>query len=389
MRILHYLDTTDTRRGGPQRMVLDSCRVLAARGHECVLLASDTTDAPQEWLTSGPGLPLVKRIPAPTLPGGFYSPRGLRALEGDLAGADVAHFHCVWSPAAHQIGRLARRAGVPYIVSLHGMFDDWAMSQAALKKRVFLSLGGRALLEHAAAVHCTAEGELAQSRKWFNGRGIAVPPLLDLEPYRALPGPEAARQKFPFLQERPWPVVLFLSRLHPVKRPGLLIEAAAELKAQGVDATFVLAGPGEEGFVAGLKASAERLGVSERVHFPGLVMGREKLSLYQAADLFVLPTQQENFGVVLIESLACGTPLVTTRGVDIWPELKGSGAAVILEDVSWLVREVGRLLKDSPGRAAMAEKARAYVFRAFDEAVTTRQMEGLYEQARRTARPRA
>jgi glycosyltransferase involved in cell wall biosynthesis len=390
VHILHYLDTTDTRRGGPQRMVLDSCRVLAARGHQCTLLASDTTDAPPAWLTPTQGLPLIRRIPAPTLPGGFYTPTALRALRADLQQADVLHFHCVWSPAAHQIARLARRAGTPYLVSLHGMFDDWAMSQAPAKKRLFLSLGGRALLEHAAAVHCTAEGELAQSRKWFNGRGIVVPPLLDLDPFRSLPGPGPARAKFPFLIQHARPVVLFLSRLHPVKRPQLLLDTAAALRDQGVHATFVLAGPGEEGFVLELKAKAKNLKLEDRVHFPGLVTGPDKLSLFQAADLFVLPTQQENFGVVLIESLACGTPLITTRGVDIWPELKASGAASIIDDPgAELTRETARLIQDAPARAAMAARARAWVFEAFDETHTARLMEGLYEQARRTARPAA
>jgi glycosyltransferase involved in cell wall biosynthesis len=393
VHIVHYLDTTDTRRGGPQRMVLDSCRVMAAKGHQCTLLASDTTDAPGAWLAPAPGLPLIRRIPAPTLPGGFYTPAGLRSLGPDLEGADVVHFHCVWSPAAHQIARLARRAGVPYVVSLHGMFDDWAMSQAAAKKRVFLSLGGRALLEHAAAVHCTAEGELAQSRKWFDGRGgrggrgVVVPPLLDLDPFRSLPGPGLARGRFPFLLEHARPVVLFLSRLHPVKRPQLLLEAAAALRDQGIDATFVLAGPGDEGFVAMLKGMVRDLQLEDRVHFPGLVMGEDKLSLFQAADLFILPTQQENFGVVLIEALACGTPLITTRGVDIWPELKASGAAVIVDDPgAELIREAARLLGDSEARRAMAARARPWVFEAFDEAHTTRQMEALYEQARQTGK---
>ncbi len=390
MNILHYLDTTDTRRGGPQRMVLDSCRVLAARGHQCTLLASDTTDAPGAWLTPAQGLPLIRRIPAPTLPGGFYTPTGLRSLGADLRDADVLHFHCVWSPAAHQIARLARRAGIPYLVSLHGMFDDWAMSQAPAKKRLFLSLGGRALLEHAAAVHCTAEGELAQARKWFNGRGIVVPPLLDLDPFRSLPGPGPARAKFPFLLQHARPVVLFLSRLHPVKRPQLLLATAAALRDQGVHATFVLAGPGEEGFVAELKATTKSLKLEDRVHFTGLVTGLDKLSLFQASDLFILPTQQENFGVVLVESLACGAPLITTRGVDIWPELKASGAASIIDDPgAELTREAARLIQDTPARASMAARARPWVFEAFDEAHTARLMEGLYEQARRTARPAA
>jgi glycosyltransferase involved in cell wall biosynthesis len=251
---------------------------------------------------------------------------------------------------------------------------------------VFLSLGGRSLLENAAGVHSTAEGELAQARKWFDGRGVVVPPIMDLEPYRSLPGPERARATYPFLGAGTRPVVLFLSRLHPKKSPESLLKSAAELRDGGVDATFVLAGPGDETYVRALKERTAELRLDDRVHFVGMVGGADKLSLYQAADLFVLPTQQENFGVVFIEALACGLPVVTTQGVDIWPELKASGAASIIEDAgSQLTPELMRLLPNPGERRSMASKARPWAMEHFDESRTTRQFEKLYEDARSVA----
>jgi len=372
-------------------MVLDSCRVLASVGHSCTILAGDTTDAPSDWLTTDKqprtGIPAIRKVGAPSLPGGFYSPGALRTVTSEFSPADVVHFHGVWSPSSHQLARCVHEAGTPYVVSLHGMFDDWAMTQATTKKRLFLALGGRAFLERAAVVHCTAQGELAQARKWFKGRGLVVPPLMDLEPYRNLPGPELARAKHPFLSNPARPVVLFLSRLHPVKRPERLIESAAELRGKGVEATFILAGTGEAAYLKSLHDLVAKLDLKDRVHFPGLVSGAEKFSMYQAADLFALPTQQENFGVVLIEALACGLPLVTTRGVDIWPELAESGAATLVDDPRReLTGAMEALLVDASRRTEMAAKARPWVFSQFHESTTTAHIQAMYEQARGTAR---
>src|SRR5690606_36946062 len=83
------------------------------------------------------------------------------------------------------------------------------------------------------------------------------------------------------------------------------------------------------GYVAHLEQLARSRGVAERIRFVGMISGPLKLSLYQSADVFVLPTHQENFGLVLIEALACGTPVVTTRGVDIWPELEAAGVRIV------------------------------------------------------------
>ena len=124
--------------------------------------------------------------------------------------------------------------------------------------------------------------------------------------------------------------------------------------------------------------AAKRLGGS--VEFLGFVSGREKVSLYQAADLFVLPTHQENWGFVLLESLACSTPVVTTRGVDIWPELEASGGAVIVEPTAGAVAgAVTELLGDRKRRRVMERRGRRWVLENLDVARVVGQYEQLYQ----------
>ncbi len=269
------------------------------------------------------------------------------------------------------------------------MLDDWSIAQGNLKKRLFLSVGGRHFLEHAACVHCTAQAEVDQSKKWFPaGHETIVPYLMDLAPYRDLPGPELARKRFPQLANGA-PTALFLSRLHYKKGPEYLIRAAAELKARNIECTIALAGTGDDAYVNGLKALARDLKVDDgRVQFLGHVTGADKLSLYQASDLFVLPTSQENFGLVLVEALACGTPVITTKGVDIWRDVESSGAAEIRDrEPKILADGIAGVACNPERRAAMSASARPWVFETYDEGRLFRRFENLYAEASASMAP--
>lgn len=387
MRILHYVQSTDSRHGGVPRFVLDDSRVMAAQGHPSTILTHETIDTPAAWLEEGASatLPRVERIGAG--PGGVLRGEALRVARAELAKADVLHLHCVWSLANLQLAAMARSLGVPYVLSLHGMLDDWSVAQKPLRKRAYMGLAGRHMLEKAAFVHSTASAELAQSKRWFpRGTETIIPYLMDLDPYRTLPGKAMAREKFEFLAQSADPTVLFLSRLHYKKGCEFLLEAAALLRDRGVACRVAFAGTGDEPYVRTLSTMSEQLGLADRVHFLGQVRGVEKFSLYQNADLFVLPTSQENFGLVLIESLACGTPVVTTKGVDIWQDVEASGAAAIVDQAAEPLADcVARLLGDNDLRVSMGEKARPWVFSTYDESMLIGRYERFYADAAGTA----
>ena len=147
-----------------------------------------------------------------------------------------------------QVARACRDAGTPYVVSLRGMLDDWAMRQKPLKKQLYLALGGRRFLEGAAAVHCTAEYEKQQSRKRFGtAKAAVIPNLVDLRPYAEAPDPGEARAEWPGITGDGL-TVLFLSRLHPGKGVDMLIDAVAEVRRRGGGVHLVIAGNGEEDY---------------------------------------------------------------------------------------------------------------------------------------------
>jgi glycosyltransferase involved in cell wall biosynthesis len=367
---------------------MDMCTVLAARGHRVTVLSHDISDAPEAWLAGGAGQPAVTRIARPSRAGGFYSGRQLRAIAPHLEDTDVAHVHAIWVPSNAQIARLAQGRGVPFIVSVHGVLDDWSMAQRTMKKRLFLLLFGNHMLRHAALIHTTAEEEKRQAARWIDAaRARVVPYICDLEPFDDLPGPDLARRRFE-IDEGGGPTVLFLSRIHYKKSPEILIRAAALLRERGNPCRLLFAGSGDSDYMAKLRALADSLKLGDACRFLGMVTGADKLSLYQAADVFALPTSQENFGLVYTESLACGTPIVATRGTDIWRDLERSGGAVIADPSPEAFADaIAELAADRKRRAEMGRRGRAFVFAWLNPDKVAAEFEALYAEAAGAVEP--
>lgn len=382
LRIVQFLGQVRLEHGGVVRAVLDLCRVMAARGHQVTLATYDPKDVPPGWNTDAPGRPAVRLTPPPPLlPMGPLSIGAAPQIDELIARTDVLHLHGLWDLPSLSWAAAARRRGVAYVVSLHGMLDEWSMAQGALKKRIAHALLFRRYLNGAAAVHASAQAELEQAAKWFQRRrGVVLPLVLDLAPFEKLPGPRQAQDRFP-ATARAGPKVLFLSRLHVKKGPDLLIQAAALLKAGETPCTVIVAGAGDAGYELHLRRLVDQLGVGDCVHFVGEVLGELKWSLYQACDLFVLPTSQENFGLVLPEALACGTPVVTTPGVDIHREIAQAGGVIVPRDARAIAETLRALIADLPQLRRTGERGRRWVL----ETLATDRVAPGYEQLYRRA----
>jgi glycosyltransferase involved in cell wall biosynthesis len=383
MRILNYIEYLDSALGGPVRATLDLTSLLAARGHQVAYITRDDRDAPADTRGSvrdlAPGKVTVIRLPPGRGMLGRFTLEQFKIVREAMQASDVAHVHGLWKPDNMQLSGLADTLKKPYFISLRGMLDDWSMDQKPLRKRVFLAMCGRRHLGRAHAVHCTAQAEFDQARKWFpEGRGVVIPNLLDLNPFRNPPGPQMARGAFKALQ-RGLPSILFLSRIHYKKGIEVLLRASALLKSRGFAHVLIVAGTGDASYVAQMHALVTQLGLEETVEFVGHVGGPMKVSLYEACDLFALPTSQENFGFVFPEALASGTPVITTKGVDIWPELLESGGSSIVEGTpESFAAEMAKLIDDSELRRRMAESGRPFVMRIFDEQRLIERYEALY-----------
>jgi glycosyltransferase involved in cell wall biosynthesis len=382
---VRYIDDLDPKKGGVAAVVSKGSEVLSKSGMRVTIL---THESPEPSAALGSSVdcnddPKIIGIGSPRLKGLFFGPRQLREIENQLLGADVLQLHCLWSIPGLQIASAARKMGVPYIITLHGVLNDWAMNQGQvkdLKKNLFLMLAGNKMLAGAEAVQASCRSEAEQSRRFLGGReALVLPPIFDLSRYSDLPGPELARRSFTSLNNDN-PKILFLARLHPKKGCEHLIEAASILKVRGLEPQFIIAGSGDSDYTNQLKARVGDLGVSEQFLFTGHIDGDLKISLYQNADVFVLPTYQENFGLVFLEALACKVPVITTKGVDIWRELESSGATDIIEREPRAIADmlINRLQETGQSREERGKKGRDWVFDNFGEKGLAATYERLY-----------
>lgn len=319
VKALHVVPAVAPRYGGPSEAALRTVAALGAAGSEALLATTDA-DGPSR-LPVGVGREVdyggVPVVFFPRLPGESLKPSpALSAWLGrNVRRFDVVHVHSVLSYPSLAAGRAARRSGVPYVVRPLGQLDAWSLAQHPLRKRLFLRLWGNRLLGGAAALHWTDEEERRRAPGFASGRPGFVSPLGVDEALFAANGAEGRRRD-----------VLFLSRLHPKKNVESLIDAFAALGEAAAGWNLVIAGDGEAGHVAALRSRAANGPAAESIRFAGWLSGEQKRRALREASLFVLPSRQENFGIVVAESLACGTPVVVSDAVALSAEIERAGA---------------------------------------------------------------
>lgn len=281
-----------------------------------------------------------------------------------ISSADIIHVHAIWEEIQHVAARLAVAAGKPYIFRPCGMLDPWSLRQSRLKKKIYMAWRLKRDLNRASAIHYTAETErdLASPLK-LRPQAIVEPNGLNLSEFADLPAPEEFRRKFPQIGDRR--IVLFLSRIHHKKGLDLLIPAFAQAKPDNT--VLVIAGPDDQGYGATLNQLIDQHGIREHVLVPGLLKGRDRVEAFAAAELFALPSYQENFGIVVIEALAAGCPVLISDQVNIYREIDRAGVGLIVPTKMEQVAEA--LQKWSEGartRRQIEDKARQFVQEHYD-----------------------
>lgn len=365
MRILHVINGVDSRAGGPTMAMAGLCKAQRDAGLDVSVLAT---------FRAGQGRDLADDLIAHLVPvttvgptqGGLSNHPDLdAALRRAIGETDIVHAHGIWEQMQHSAARIARDLGKPYVITPHGMLTPWSLNQKWLKKKIYLLLRLRRDLDQAAAIHFTSSAERDATAPLRLKPTTIVEQLgVDLREFANLPPAGFLRSRFPQIGARR--IVLFLGRLHPGKGMEYLIPALASPSLK--DVALVAVGPDSSGFQASLEQSASAAGVNDRVIFTGMLRGPDRIAALRDADLFALPSEHENFGIVVVEALACGVPVVISDGVAIHGELTAAnvGSSVPVADVPALAAEIAQWLSDEPRRIRTAQLARAFAFENFD-----------------------
>lgn len=328
MKLLRLIRSLNPAGGGPMEGVRQITPHLTALGASTSVASLDPPDAP--WFRDDP----LRAVGLGPVNGGYGYRRGLPTRIRALAGQhDAVIIHGMWQYHAFATWRALRSSNIPYFVYPHGMLDPWfkrTYPLKHLKKWAYWPWADYRVLRDATAVLFTTEQErlLARESFWLYranevvvGYGTSAPPS-DAEAQR-----RAYLRRFPQLQGKR--ILLFMSRIHPKKGVDLLIEAFAAVAASDSRLQLVIAGPDQVGWQAALQQRAAALGIAERITWPGMLSGELKWGAFRCAELFCLPSHQENFGIVVAEALACGLPVAIAQPVNISAEVASTGAGLV------------------------------------------------------------
>ena len=325
MRLLRVIGTLDPAYGGPVEVSRHLNITLCQLGHRVDVVTLDGTDAP--WITGFPGI--VHSL-GPSVGKYCYNRRLIPWLKAHSGDFDAVLVDGIWQFQSFGTWMATRRDSPPYFVIVHGALDPWfkrAYPFKHIKKWLYWPWAEYRVLRDAQAVLFTCDEEriLARQSFWLYQVNEAI---IDFGIPDPGGDPHGQREKFfqSYPATRNKRLLLFLSRIHQKKGCDLLIEAFAMVAVRDPASHLVMAGPDQEGWQQKLVALAKVRGVENRITWTGMLTGDTKWGAFHAAEVFILPSHSENFGIAVAEALACEVPVLISSKVNISREIVQGGA---------------------------------------------------------------
>jgi glycosyltransferase involved in cell wall biosynthesis len=377
--------------GGPPVKVRALARGLAARGNPVTVLtadwgfegrmsAPDTASAersPFGWSSVGQGVTAIYLPTWMRYRSVSWNPAVNRFCRARLQEFDVAHIFGIYDFLGPAVAAECVKRGIPYVLEPIGMFVPIVRNLRL--KRAYHSLYGRKLFDQASAIVATSEQEVEELASGGVLRGKIMLRRNGVETPASLPDRGVFRKKLGIAEDAK--MILFLGRLSEKKSPDLLLLAFASLAKDDPHANMliVFAGPDEGGMRKRLEQLAIEYGVAQQVLFTGPIFGEDKWPAYRDADVFVLPSQNENFGNTAAESMAAGTPVVVTDQCGIAPLARDVAGLVAPHEAAALARAIKRLIHEPELRTRLGAGCREVTARlGWEEPVC--EMETLYNR---------
>jgi glycosyltransferase involved in cell wall biosynthesis len=323
MKILHVIRDLSPQTGGPVSAIRGLSHAQMQLGDEMRIVSTDY------GLVNGYTAADHEFIYPCSFDAWHYAPSFGKAIKKHIKWADAVHIHTLWEYPSLIAARMGQTLNNPFVLRPCGMLDAWSMGQSALKKRIYLKLFSKDLFSELCTLHFTTEAEKEKS---------IYPPHLDSVIIEngisdaAYSDANSARDFFNYFPELAGKrIILFLGRIHPKKQPDVALGAFAQVAAEFPEVHLVFAGPYEEDYRNELVKKIHELGVHERVTFTGMLQGKVLYGAFRAADIFVLPSMQENFGIAVAEAMANCCPVIVSEHVDIKDYIQKDEAGLVCE----------------------------------------------------------
>ncbi len=386
MKVLQIVPSISLIYGGPSQMVLGLAPALARQGVKVTILTTDSNgdtgqkplDVPLEVPIEQDGYEIIYFKCSPFRRYKF-SINLLNWLKNHAKEYDLAHIHALFSPVSSTAAAVCRAKKLPYILRPLGTLDPADLRKKKQLKQVYAAVLERPNIAKAAAIHFTSEQEAKVSHRFgVTTRDLVIPLGVkecrdvkfnvsnqygNVKPNVSNQGSDVKTNvsgKFDIPDNVP--KVLFMSRIDPKKGLDLLIPALEKLLSEGLDFHFVLAGtnPQDPSYEQKIKSQIQASPLNEHTTITGFVTGELKSALLEKADLFVLPSYYENFGIAVAEAMVAGIPVVISDQVHICQDISGSESGWVgttnTESIADLIREAFKYPEERQRRGLQARK---------------------------------
>ncbi len=382
MKILKVIASLAPRDGGPYKTVPELASALAHRGHSVDIYTTNfdgdhDLDVPLETPIENQGVRTVYfQVSAPRF--WKFSYPLCKALKRDIPSYDIVHIYSLYLFHGIVASYYCRKYDVPYIIQPHGTLDPYLRRRHSIRKWIAQAFYEKRNIRGAAAILFNSDEERLLAAPVIGSKTPLIVPLgLHLEHYRQLPERGSFRSKHPELAGKK--MLLFLSRINFKKGLDILIDAFAELIQTTPNVHLVIAGPDSEGYESQVRQWCTSKNLLAHVTFAGMLSEIDKRSAFVDADLFVLTSYTENFGVTILEALVSGTPVLVSDKVNIWREIVEAKAGRMTRcNAGEAASVMASMLKDPQSLREMGENGKRLIHEHFDWASVAKQQEAAY-----------
>ncbi|MBD2480685.1 hormogonium polysaccharide biosynthesis glycosyltransferase HpsP [Planktothrix sp. FACHB-1365] len=386
MKILQIIPSISLVYGGPSQMVRGLSAALAKLGVDVTVLTTNVNgdsgqaplDVPLDQPVNENGYQ-VRYFPCSPFRRYKFSLDLLTWLKTHASEYDLAHIHALFSPVSSAAATVARSQKLPYILRPLGTLDPADLNKKKQLKKLYAALLERPNIAGASAIHFTSHEEARISERFGVKTNDLIIPLGVTLP-ELTKTPEAILSH---LKIKPnVPIILFLSRIEPKKGLDILIPALEKVLATGLDFQFILAGsnPQDPEYETKIKQQIQSSPLAEKTIISGFVTGETKTALLTIADLFVLPSYYENFGIAVAEAMAVGTPVIISKGIYIWEDVEAAEAGWVgngtIDEISSLIETA---LTNSQERQSRGLNAQNYALTYYSWDAIAQQMIQAYQ----------
>jgi glycosyltransferase involved in cell wall biosynthesis len=386
LKILHVIPSVSQKHGGPTYAIKAIAKASQQIGMQ-VLVATTDDDGDDSRLDVPLGRPVEREGVTYLFFRRNFVPYKISFglwhwLNKHARDFDIIHIHALFSFSTMVAARIARRRGIPYVVRPLGVLNRWGLeNRRPFLKRLSLAFVELPILRRAAAVHYTTKSEQRQAELVVHRPGVGYATVIPLPVRVELRNGETKRSnffaKFPTAKDKR--VILFLSRIHPKKGIELLLNAFKGVRVQRDDVILVVAGDGDPRYVSELRQRAAEMNLSESIIWTGFLDGEDKWEAFHAADIFVLPSYSENFGIVVAEAMTCSIPVIVTEGVGLAEDIAAANAGIVTKASAQEIAHVlVELLDDHDKQCTLAKNGRQFAEAQFSPASVALLLQSLY-----------